>query len=85
MSEENFLNKLKASIEEAFPEATDHDATIMSGFVALYCTALPDVKAFLKIMIKEGLAEARKINAESIKEIKEKIDELNGNKKDILN
>lgn len=73
---EKMLKKLKSSVAEAFPEANDHDAMLMSGFVALYCTATEEVKIFLKAVIIEALADAKKIHARVMDDIKNKIEEL---------
>lgn len=83
--DEKMLKKLKSSIAEAFPEANDHDVMLMSGFVALYCTAINEVKVFLKAVILESLTEAKKTHAKAMEEVKKKIEELEGKKKSILN
>lgn len=76
MSEEKVLNKLESKILEEFPEASAYDAMILSGFVALYCLAPPQVKEFLSQIIKNGLNEAKEINKASMKNIQSQIDSI---------
>ena len=84
--QEKLLKKLEAAILEAFPEASPRDAMIMSGFVAIYCTALPDVKEFFTIVIRETLADAKQLNRSAMEAIEAKIEELRASKdKKILN
>ena len=75
-SEEKTLKKLEAKILEEFPEASAHDAMILSGFVALYCLAPIQIKEFLEKTIRDGISEGYKMNRASAENIKSQINAI---------
>lgn len=72
-------------INKLFPENSSNDSSIAAGFVLVYSTASPNVKSFLREVMRGGLAEAREINRYELQKIAEEIERLKKSKEKIQN
>lgn len=85
MSYKNNLEKIKSVIKEIYPDNSEFELNLSSGFINLYCSAPHNIKLFMGEVIKGCIKEAKTMNKASMDNIKAQIDAIKSGKKPIVN